>query len=57
MSGAQDVAETYGLAILELRKPNERDISGRVTKIIIDARARMPYHVLYDSKVTSCKVL
>ncbi|QXV57361.1 restriction endonuclease [Amycolatopsis sp. TNS106] len=41
-SGAQSVADTYGVVILHLRKPTPDDLENRLTKIVITATARMP---------------
>jgi hypothetical protein len=41
-SGAQRVAETYGVVILELREPNEADTADRVWEINVELRLRFP---------------
>ena len=41
-SGAQRVADTYGIVILELRAPTERDLASRVTSVRIELLARTP---------------
>ena len=41
-SGAQTVADTYGVVILQLREPTEADLRGRLTKIRLVVTARLP---------------
>jgi hypothetical protein len=41
-SGAQTVADTYGVVILQLREPTDEDLTGRVTEIRLIATARIP---------------
>lgn len=41
-SGAQSVADTYGILICELRKPTKKDLANRVRTIVIEIRARIP---------------
>ena len=40
-SGAQSLAETYGIVVLELRPPSPADLAGRVTQIVLSISARM----------------
>lgn len=40
--GAKRVAETYGVVVLELREPTEKDLSGRIEKIIVNMTAVIP---------------
>lgn len=40
-SGAQSLAKTYGLVVLELRPPRKDDLVGRVTQIVVSMTARM----------------
>lgn len=40
--GALDVAETYGVFVVELREPNEGDLTGRLNKIHISITLRIP---------------
>jgi hypothetical protein len=40
--GAKKVAETYGVVILELRDPNEKDVAGRLMAIQVSFSARVP---------------
>lgn len=40
-AGAQSLAETYGIVILELRPPGPRDMAGRVTQIVLNVSARL----------------
>jgi hypothetical protein len=42
-SGARKVADTYGITILELRVPEERDTSGRAVAISLQVKPRMPF--------------
>ena len=42
-SGAQAVAETYGILILELREPQDADVAGRVMEIRVEITMRSPY--------------
>lgn len=42
-SGAQSLAETYGVAILELRAPDEKDTANRFMKYRIDMKVRIPH--------------
>jgi hypothetical protein len=41
-SGAQRVADTYGIVICELRNPSEADLDGRVVKVRVEIKARLP---------------
>ena len=41
-AGAQAVAETYGVLILELRAPEARDLEGRLSAIHLSVTLRMP---------------
>lgn len=41
-AGARRVAETYGIVILELRRPAGRDLEGRVASVTVGITARMP---------------
>ena len=41
-SGAQRVADTYGIVILELRAPTERDLANRATSVRTELVARTP---------------
>lgn len=41
-SGAQAVAETYGVIITELREPSEEDLAGRLVEISLEIVARVP---------------
>src|ERR1035437_3235691 len=41
-SGAQRVADTYGIVILELRAPTERDLANRWRSARIELVSRMP---------------
>jgi hypothetical protein len=41
-SGAQDIAETYGIVILELREPAEADTANRLWAIDVTLRPRLP---------------
>jgi len=40
--GAKKVADTYGVIILELRNPNDKDVAGRLMAIQVSFSARMP---------------
>jgi len=42
-SGARDVADTYGIVILELRAPTDKDLAGRVQEIHFSFVARVPF--------------
>lgn len=42
-SGARDVADTYGIVILELRAPTDKDLAGRVQEIHLSIVARVPF--------------
>ena len=50
-SGAQVVAETYGVVILLLREPTEADFAGRVTRVRVDIAFRKP--VISSLRVTA----
>jgi hypothetical protein len=41
-SGAQRVADTYGIVICELRNPNEADLAGRLVKVRVEITTRLP---------------
>lgn len=41
-SGARGVASTYGLVVLELREPNEKDLAGRAHEVHVTTVAQMP---------------
>lgn len=41
-SGAQAVADTYGIVVLELREPTEGDMAGRALRIEVTATLRAP---------------
>ncbi|MEU6408255.1 hypothetical protein [Microbispora sp. NPDC046933] len=40
--GARKIADTYGLIILEMRTPSDKDVSGRVMEIHISMTGRVP---------------
>lgn len=40
--GSRKIAETYGLIILEVRTPTDKDVEGRLMKIRISATGRVP---------------
>jgi hypothetical protein len=40
--GAKKVADTYGVIILELREPNDKDVAGRLMAIQVSFSARVP---------------
>lgn len=42
-AGARRLAETYGIVILELRTPAERDLESRVARITVSMTPRMPH--------------
>jgi hypothetical protein len=42
-SGAQTVAETWGVVILQLREPTSKDLEKRLAKIVVAADVRMPF--------------
>lgn len=42
-SGAQQVANTYGVIIIQMREPSSDDLAGRLTQIDVVATVRRPY--------------
>lgn len=42
-SGAQQVASTYGVIIIQMRPPTSDDLVGRLTQIEVNGTARLPY--------------
>ena len=54
-SGARKVADTYGLIILELRSPNDKDVEGRVLGFRGSFSARVP--VVKDIHLDICELL
>jgi len=54
-SGAQAVADTYGIVILELRKPTENDLDGRLLGINLRFRMRTPF--VRDVQVDAVEIL
>lgn len=55
-SGARQVAETYGVVILQLREPTDHDIQGRMMEIGLLVSVRMPT-VLTNIEVAACEEL
>ncbi|MFE0779051.1 hypothetical protein [Streptomyces sp. NPDC058861] len=53
--GSRKIAETYGLIILEMRTPTDKDVSGRLMKIRISATGRVP--VIKDWHVDALELL
>ncbi len=42
-ASAQAVADTYGVAILQVREPTGEDLKNRLSQIVVIAEARVPY--------------
>ena len=49
-SGAQQVAESYGVVICELRLPNEADLANRATQVNVTIRPRFTHLTDLDAK-------
>lgn len=52
--GAQAVADTYGIVILELRQPTEKDLAGRLLGINVELHLRTPF--VRDVRVEATEV-
>ncbi len=54
-SGAQRVADTYGIVICELRSPTGADLAGRLVKVRMEIKSRLPQ--VNDLKVEATEQL